>query len=148
MTKDEAIWTKVKFILLLMFSVTSLYIVLCKYVIHIPMSETSQLVKDIDNSEMVLSDQKKMIEEVKSLKTDIDSLNFEIQQMQRTGEIKSRISQLQEVYKQHDRSPKYLYGIQAYKTLQGYFDIRENLSYTISDNKLIEQDLEKIKANI
>lgn len=55
---------------------------------------------------------------------------------------------MQSVYKKNDYNPRYLYSIQAYKTLQGYFDIRENLSYTISDNKLIEQDLEKIKANI
>lgn len=148
MTKDESIWTGIKFTLLLFFSVALLYIIVCKYALHIPMSETSQLVKEIDYSERVLSDQKKMVEQVNALKADIDSLNFEIHQVQRTGEIKSRISQLQDIYKQQNRDPKYLYGMQAYKTLQGYYDIRENLSYTISDNKLIEQDLKKIKANI
>ena len=55
---------------------------------------------------------------------------------------------MQEAYKKHGSNPKYLYCIQAYKFLQGYFDVRENLSYTISDNKLIEEDIEKIKANI
>ncbi|MDY6207100.1 MAG: type VI secretion system TssO [Prevotella sp.] len=148
MTKDETIWTWVKFTLLLLFSVASLYIILCKYIVYVPTPETSQLVKEIDDSEMVLADQKRMIEHIELLRKDIDSLNFDIQQVQRTSEIKSRISQLQDIYRQHDRNPKYLYGIQAYKTLQRYFDIREHLSYTISDNKLIEQDLEKIRAKI
>ena len=55
---------------------------------------------------------------------------------------------MQEAYKKHGSNPKYLYCVQVYKFLQGYFDVRENLSYTISDNKLIEEDIEKIKANI
>ena len=148
MTRDERIWTSVKFTLLLLFSVTLMYILLCKYVIQIPMFETDLLIKNRDGSEEILTDQKKMAEEVKALKADIDSLNFEIQQVQHTGEIKTRILQMQSVYKKNDYNPRYLYSIQAYKTLQGYFDIRENLSYTISDTKLIEQDLEKIKANI
>ena len=136
MTKDENIWTGIKFILLLCFSVTLMYILLCKYIIHIPDSQTEVLVNEIDESEAILCDQQKMTQQ------------FEIQQEQRTGEIKARISQLQDGYKKYDQQPRYLYGVQAYKFLQGYFDIRENLGYTLSDNKLIEQDLEKIKANI
>lgn len=91
MTRDERIWTSVKFTLLLLFSVTLMYILLCKYVIQIPMFETDLLIKNIDGSEEILTDQKKMAEEVKALKADIDSLNFEIQQVQHTGEIKTRI---------------------------------------------------------
>ena len=99
MTRDERIWTSVKFTLLLLFSVTLMYILLCKYVIQIPMFETDLLIKNIDGSEEILTDQKKMAEEVKALKADIDSLNFEIQQVQHTGEIKTRILQMQSVYK-------------------------------------------------
>lgn len=148
MTKEETFWSTVKFALLLLFSVTLLYILLCKFVMHVPMSETTYLVEDIDESEQVLQDQRKMKDQMLALKAEIDSLNFEIQQMQRTGEIKARIAQLQDVYKQHNHNPKYLYSVQAYKAMQRYFDIKENLSYTISDNQLIEGDLEKIKANI
>ena len=84
-----------------------------------------------------------MAQQFERIKADIDSLNFEIQQVQHTGEIKMRISRMQEAYKKHGSNPKYLYCVQAYKFLQGYFDVRE-----ISDNKLIEEDIEKIKANI
>lgn len=148
MTKDENIWTGVKFVLLLVFSVALAYILLCKYVVHIPESKTDLLIKEINESEAILTDQKKMAQQFERIKADIDSLNFEIQQVQHTGEIKMRISRMQEAYKKHGSNPKYLYCVQAYKFLQRYFDVRENLSYTISDNKLIEEDIEKIKANI
>ena len=148
MTKGEKVWVGIKFVLLLSFSVTLIGVILCKYIIHVPETQTETLVKDINESEAILSDQHKMALQFDMIKADIDSLNFEIQQEQHTDEIKTRISQLQDVYKKHDSSPRYLYGVQAYKFLQEYFDIRENLGYTISDNKLIEQDLEKIKANI
>lgn len=148
MTKDENIWTGVKFVLLMVFSVALVYIVLCKYVIHIPESKTDLLIKDINESEAILTDQKKMAQQFEQIKTDIDSLNFEIQQVQHTSEIKMRISQMQEAYKKHEGNPKYLYCVHAYRFLQGYFDVCENLGYTISDNKLIERDLETIKANI
>ena len=148
MTKDENIWTGIKFLLLLFFSVALTYILLCKYFVHIPESKTEQLVREIDESETILADQQAMADKFDRIRADIDSLNFEVQQVQRTSEIKADISQLQDTYKKHDRNPKYVYGVQASKFLQGYFDIRENLGYTVSDNRLIEQDLEKIKANI
>ena len=148
MTKDENIWTGIKFVLLLVFSVALVYILLCKYVVHIPVSKTDLLIKEINESEAILTDQKKMAQQFEQIKTDIDSLNFEIQQVQHTSEIKMRISQMQEAYKKHGSNPKYLYCVHAYRSLQGYFDVRENLGYTISDNKLIERDLETLKANI
>ena len=129
MTKDENIWTGIKFLLLLLFSVALTYILLCKYFVHIPESGTEQLVKDIDESEAILADRQAMADKFDRIRADIDSLNFEVQQVQHTSEIKADISQ-------------------ASKFLQGYFDIRENFGYTVSDNRLIEEDLEKIKANI
>ena len=147
MTKDENIWAGIKFLLLLLFSVALTYILLCKYFVNIPESETEELVRDIDESEAILADQQAMADKFGRIRADIDSVNFEVQQVQRTSEIKADISLLKDAYKKHGRNPRYVYAVQASKFLQGYFDIRENLSYTISDNRLIEHDLEKIKAN-
>ena len=59
MTKDENIWTGIKFVLLLVFSVALVYILLCKYVVHIPVSKTDLLIKEINESEAILADQKR-----------------------------------------------------------------------------------------
>ena len=71
MTKDENIWTGIKFILLLCFSVTLMYILLCKYIIHIPDSQTEVLVNEIDESEAILCDQQKMTQQFDIIKADI-----------------------------------------------------------------------------
>ena len=97
---------------------------------------------------MVLGVQKQMVDRVNAIKAEVDSVDFSIQQMQRTGDLKARISQLKDVYRKSNSNPQYIFSVQAYNTLQGYFDTKESLNFTISDNKLIETDLEKVKANI
>ena len=148
MAKDETLWSGIKFTLLLSFSVLLVYVILCKYITPIPESGTERLVTEIDNSEMVLSVQKQMVDKVNAIKAEVDSVDFSIQQMQRTGDLKARISQLKDVYRKSNSNPQYIFSVQAYNTLQGYFDTKESLNFTVSDNKLIETDLEKVKANI
>ena len=148
MAKDETLWSGIKFTLLLSFSVLLVYVILCKYSTPIPESGTERLVTEIDNSETVLSVQKQMVDKVNAIKAEVDSVDFSIQQMQRTGDLKARISQLKDVYRKSNSNPQYIFSVQAYNTLQGYFDTKESLNFTISDNKLIETDLEKVKANI
>ena len=145
MAKDETLWSGIKFILLLSFSVLLVYVILCKYITPIPESGTERLVTEIDNSEMVLGVQKQMVDRVNAIKAEVDSIDFSIQQ---TGDLKARISQLKDVYRKSNSNPQYIFSVQAYNTLQGYFDTKESLNFTISDNKLIETDLEKVKANI
>lgn len=148
MAKDETLWSGIKFTLLLSFSVLLVYVILCKYITPIPESGTERFVTEIDNSETVLGVQKQMVDKVNVLKAEVDSVDFSIQQMQRTGDLKARISQLKDVYRKSNSNPQYIFSVQAYNTLQGYFDTKESLNFTISDNKLIETDLEKVKANI
>lgn len=124
MTRDEKLWSTIKFTLLLSFSVILLFILLCKYVTPIPVSVTGNVVKEINDAEAILNDQRQMAEQMNVLKKDIDSLNFEIQQSQHINEIKHRMTQLQDNYRKHAYNPKYLYCMQSFKTIQGYFEIR------------------------
>ena len=141
MTRDEKIWSTIKFTLLLFFSVTLLYILVCKYVMPIPVSVTGNTVQEINDAEAVLSDQQKMAEQMKALKTDI-------QQTQRIGEIKDRMSQLQNNYRQHSYNTKYLYCMQAFKTIQAYFDIKQNLYWASKTKEDRKRILEELKTQI
>ena len=89
-----------------------------------------------------------MAEQMKALKTDIDSLNFDIQQTQRIGEIKDRMSQLQNNYRQHSYNTKYLYCMQAFKTIQAYFDIKQNLYWASKTKEDRKRILEELKTQI
>ena len=70
MTRDEKIWSSIKFTLLLCFSVALLYILLCKYVTPIPESITGNAVTEINEAEAILEDQKEMSEKLITLKKD------------------------------------------------------------------------------
>ena len=138
MTKDENIWGNVRFVLLLGFSVLLIFIILGKYVFDVPMKESSDLIKDINHSEMVFEKQKEYGKRSKVIWNQIDSLDFNVHQVQR----------MDEIYTQNSMSSKFLFGILASKTLKIQFDIREELNSLIRNNELIEKDLEECKANI
>ena len=148
MTRDEKLWSTIKFTLLLSFSVILLFILLCKYVTPIPVSVTGNVVKEINDAEAILNDQRQMAEQMNVLKKDIDSLNFEIQQSQRINEIKHRMTQLQDNYRRHAYNPKYLYCMQSFKTIQGYFEIKEKLYWTTKNKEDRERRVELYKTQI
>ena len=138
----------IKFTLLLSFSVILLFILLCKYVTPIPVSVTGNVVKEINDAEAILNDQRQMAEQMNVLKKDIDSLNFEIQQSQHINEIKHRMTQLQDNYRKHAYNPKYLYCMQSFKTIQGYFEIKEKLYWTTKNKEDRERRVELYKTQI
>lgn len=148
MTRDEKLWSTIKFTLLLSFSVILLFILLCKYVTPIPVSVTGNVVKEINDAEAILNDQRQMAEQMNVLKKDVDSLNFEIQQSQRINEIKHRMTQLQDNYRKHAYNPKYLYCMQSFKTIQGYFEIKEKLYWTTKNKEDRERRVELYKTQI
>lgn len=148
MTRDEKLWSTIKFTLLLSFSVILLFILLCKYVTPIPVPVTGNVVKEINDAEAILNDQRQMAEQMNVLKKDIDSLNFEIQQSQRINEIKHRMTQLQDNYRKHAYNPKYLYCMQSFKTIQGYFEIKEKLYWTTKNKEDRERRVELYKTQI
>lgn len=148
MTRDEKLWSTIKFTLLLSFSVILLFILLCKYLTPIPVSVTGNVVKEINDAEAILNDQRQMAEQMNVLKKDIDSLNFEIQQSQRINEIKHRMTQLQDNYRKHAYNPKYLYCMQSFKTIQGYFEIKEKLYWTTKNKEDRERRVELYKTQI
>lgn len=148
MTRDEKLWSTIKFTLLLSFSVILLFILLCKYVTPIPVSVTGNVVKEINDAEAILNDQRQMAEQMNVLKKDIDSLNFEIQQSQRINEIKHRMTQLQDNYRKHAYNPKYLYCMQSFKTIQDYFEIKEKLYWTTKNKEDRERRVELYKTQI
>ena len=148
MTRDEKIWSTIKFTLLLFFSVTLLYILVCKYV----MPYTCFCDREHGSRDqwrwgcLIRSTKDGRADE--ALKTDIDSLNFDIQQTQRIGEIKDRMSQLQNNYRQHSYNTKYLYCMQAFKTIQAYFDIKQNLYWASKTKEDRKRILEELKTQI
>ena len=87
MTKDENIWGNVRFAILLVFTVVLIFIILCKYVFDVPIKESSELIKDINHSETIFTEQKAHAKKSSVIWNQIDSLDFSAYQVQRMDEI-------------------------------------------------------------
>ena len=148
MTKDEEHWGNIRFFLLLIFSVAVIYIILCRYILKVPTEGSSELINDINRSERIFETQHAHLQKAHNIWNEVDSLNFNIQQVQRMDEVKNEIYQLQQIYKENNMNTKYLFSLLSSRMLKLQFDTKEELSSLEHNNALIEQDLEECKANL
>ena len=116
--------------------------------LRVPVVESERLIQSIHEANQIFKEQETSAGQLSKLKGEIDSLNFDIQQVQRLDEVKSEISTLQDSYRQHDNTSKYLFGIQAFRAIRSYFDIKEETSNTKAGNQMIKTNLEDCKANL
>ena len=105
-TRDERLWTHVRFALLSFFTSVTLLLLLGKYVLRVPVVESERLIQSIHEANEIFKEQEASAGQLSKLRQDIDSLSFEVQQVQRLDEVKSAISTLQDSYRQHDSNSK------------------------------------------
>ena len=148
MTKDEVLWGNIRFLLLLIFSVAAIYIILCRYILDVPTEDSSELINDINHSERIFEIQHTHMQQAQNIWNEIDSLDFNIHQVQKMDEVKDEIYQLQHIYKENNMNTKFLFGVLASRVLKCQFDIKEELNSLVHNNALIERDLEECKANL
>lgn len=148
MTKDEMLWGNIRFFLLLVFSVAVIYIIFCRYILKMPTEDSAELINDINYSERVFEIQQAHTQQTQNIWNEIDSLDFNIHQVQRMDEVKGAINQLQYIYKENNMSTKFLFSVLSSRMLKLQFDTKEELNSLVYNNTLIEQDLEECKANL
>ena len=147
MTKDEMLWGNIRF-LLLIFSVAAIYIILCRYILNVPTEDSSELINEINHSERIFEIQHTHMQQAQNIWNEIDSLDFNIHQVQKMDEVKDGIYQLQHIYKENNMNTKFLFGVLSSRMLKCQFDIKEELNSLVHNNALIERDLEECKANL
>ena len=146
--KDEKFWRSVKFSFIFFIAIGILFIVLSKFILKIPTINSDEFLVAIDEFEEVLELQKKTVENVKLLKKDLQSFEFDIHQIQKQDEIKKRIYQIEAIYQQHRASSKYLFSLQMAKALRTYYYAKEEHNHLIHNKELIENSLNECQANI
>ncbi|MCT4671799.1 MAG: type VI secretion system transmembrane protein TssO [Prolixibacteraceae bacterium] len=148
MELNEQFFKKVKFSMLFVLSLGVVFIVLTKYILQIPVFESQELLESIDNSEEILECQYHYIPKLDNLKEEVDSIDYDIHQVQKIDELRKKIVELQSVYKENQNNNKYIYGVQCSKLLKLYFDSKEELQILKENNITLEQNLNECKANI
>lgn len=104
--------------------------------------------KRINHSERIFEIQHTHMQQAQNIWNEIDSLDFNIHQVQKMDEVKDGIYQLQHIYKENNMNTKFLFGVLSSRMLKCQFDIKEELNSLVHNNALIERDLEECKANL
>ena len=144
----EFFWKKVKFVLLFLLAGTILYILSVRYVFVIPHSDNAELLGAIRDYENVLDEQEENTETIEKLFKKIEEMKFDIHQVQVQDEVTKRISQIRRLYKDHDLSSKYKFGVISADLLLLYFNTKQEHSSLIKNKDLIEKNLMECKANL
>lgn len=148
MTKDELLWGKIRFYILLVLCIAGVFTCICKFLVHVPLEDSSELIQSINNSEQIFNLQNDYSQKANVIWQEIDSLDFNTHQVQRMDEVKEDIQQLQDIYHKNNSNSKYLFGVFLARSLKLRFDAEEELNSIVNNNKLIEKDLEECKANL
>lgn len=145
---SEMHWRRVKFILLFSLGAVCLYIVLVKFVIKVPRSDHDELLHSISAYEHVLDLQTEYADKIKAIYHRIDTMKFDIHQVQVQDEVSKEIMEVRSVYKANNMNSKYKFGVLSANLLQIYFDTKQEHNAMIKNKKLIEDNLIECKANI
>lgn len=144
---SEFFWKKVKFVLLFLLCGVLLYIVSIRYVFVIPHSDNAELMSSIRDYEDVLEQQTENKTKIKEIFEQIDKMEFDIHQVQVQDEVTKKISQVRRLYKDHDMSSKFKFGVISADLLLLYFNTKQEHSSLKKNKKLIEDNLMECKAN-
>lgn len=145
---NEFFWKKVKFILLFLLCGTLLYIVSVRYVFVIPKADNAELLGSILNYEDVLKEQNENKEIITDIFNKIDSMEFDIHQVQVQDEVTKRISEIRRLYKDNDLNSKYKFSVISADLLLLFFNTKQEHSSLLKNKKLIEDNLMECKANL
>lgn len=144
----EFFWKKVKFVLLFLLAGTVLYILSVRYVFVIPHSDNAELLGAIRDYEEVLDEQKEYAEGIEKIFKQIEEMQFDIHQVQIQDEVTKRITQIRRLYKDHDLSSKYKFGVVSADLLLLYFNTKQEHSSLVKNKTLLEKNLLECKANL
>lgn len=140
-------WKNVRFFMLFLICVLSLYIIQTKFLIGIPKANT-ELLESIKDLEKVLEDEQKFAKEVSSVNEQIDTIKFDIHQVQKQDEIINDINSMPSIYIEQNRDYKFFYSVMMSKILLIKYDIKEQVSSLKRNQELIDMNLSECKANL
>ncbi len=140
-------WKNVRFFMLFLICVLSLYIIQTKFLIGIPKANT-ELLESIKDLEKVLEDEQKFAKEVSSVNEQIDTIKFDIHQVQKQDEIINDINSMPSIYIEQNRDYKFFYSVMMSKILLIKYDIKEQISSLKRNQELIDMNLSECKANL
>ena len=144
---DESYWKNIKFNLLFFACCCVVYIIVTKFLLKTPEFDNTEMlsrINDFEKIQVLKNDYTKKSQEI--FKT-IDTVNYDVNQVQRIDEIKRYIADYKQPYKDNEFHSSYNFCLIGGNILNVFLELNLEKSTLEKNNTLIETNLNECKAN-
>jgi hypothetical protein len=144
---DETYWKKQKFNLLFIISACVIYIGVTKFLLKTPDFNNTDMLSRINNYEKMQRIKTDYTDKSKLIFKTIDTIRYDINQVQRIDEVKRKISEYKQLYKDNEFHSSYNFCLIGGNLLNVFLEINLEQSTVRKNDTLIQTSLNECKAN-
>lgn len=144
---DETYWKKVKFNLLFIISACIIFIVVTKFLLKTPNFNNTDMLNRINDYEKMQKIKVDYANKSRKIFQTIDTIKYDINQVQRIDEVKRRISDYKRLYKDNEFHSSYNFCLIGGSLLNVFLEINLEESTVKKNDTLVQTSLNECKAN-
>jgi hypothetical protein len=144
---EEGYWKNLKFNLLFIACFCVVYILVTKFMVKMPEFNNTDMLHTITDFEKIQAAKSGHFAKSQTIFTTIDTIRYDINQVQRIDEIKRHIANYKQPYKDNEFHSSYNFCLIGGNLLHIYLELNLEKSTIEKNNALIETNLNQCKAN-
>ncbi|MCV9930659.1 type VI secretion system transmembrane protein TssO [Flavobacterium sp. LS1R47] len=144
---DETYWKKIKFNLIFIISACVIYIGVTKFLLKTPNFNNTDMLNRINDYEKMQKIKVDYANKSKVIFKTIDTIKYDINQVQRIDEVKRNISEYKQLYKDNEFHSSYNFCLIGGNLLNVFLEINLEESTVKKNDTLIQRSLNECKAN-
>ena len=144
---DETYWKKIKFNLIFIISACVIYIGVTKFLLKTPNFNNTDMLNRINDYEKMQKIKGDYASRSKLIFKTIDTIKYDINQVQRIDEVKRSISEYKQLYKDNEFHSSYNFCLIGGNLLNVFLEINLEESTVKKNDTLIVRSLNECKAN-
>ncbi|MBS7253664.1 type VI secretion system TssO [Flavobacterium branchiicola] len=144
---DETYWKKVKFNLLFIICACVIFIGVTKFLLKTPNFNNTDMLNRINDYEKMQKTKVDYANKSKQVFMTIDTIKYDINQVQRIDEVKRRISEYKQLYKDNEFHSSYNFCLIGGNLLNVFLEINLEESTVRKNDTLVQTSLNECKAN-
>ena len=144
---DEGYWKNIRFNLIFVASVCIVYIIVAKFLLKTPEFDNTAMLARINDFEKIQNTKKQYALQSEGIFKTIDTIKYDINQVQRIDDVKRHIADYKQIYKDNEFQSSYNFCLIGGNLLSVFLELNLEKSTIEKNNKLIETNLNECKAN-
>jgi hypothetical protein len=144
---DESYWKNIKFNLLFFACSCLVYILVTKFFLSTPEFDNNEMLSRINEFEKIQLQKNESTKKSQEIFNTIDTIKYDVNQVQRIDEIKRHIVIYKQPYLDHEFHSSYNFCLIGGNILNVFLELNLEKSTLEKNNLLIETNLNECKAN-